>query len=251
MNLLEGKVCLIAGASSGMGRVTALHAGANGAHVICAARRLDQCEEAVETIRRGGGQASALPFDGTDSQSVIALLDQVKIQQGRLDGLFNNLGDTLGASPIEETPEDRWHQTLAVNLSSVFYLMRAAIPLMRASGGGSIVNNSSTAGVQGIATMADYSAAKWGLIGLTRSAALELGDAGIRVNVIAPGIIQTEKFEVFRDQSPEIFERLRQEIPGGEFGQMQHIAELVVWLLSDSSAYVNGVTLPIDGGRTA
>ncbi|MFK7954610.1 MAG: SDR family NAD(P)-dependent oxidoreductase [Lysobacterales bacterium] len=249
--MLEGKVCLIAGASSGMGRRTALHAGDLGATVICAARRLDLCEQVAADIQAQGGSASALAFDGVDPESVNTLIKSVKQSHGRLDGLFNNLGDTLGASSIDSTPTERWQQTLDVNLSAVFYLLRAAIPLMRASGGGSIVNNSSTAGVQGIATMADYSAAKWGLIGLSRSAALELGPDNIRVNVIAPGIIQTEKFEVFRDQSPEIFDKLLTEIPTQRFGDMRDIADVVVWLLSDQSAYVNGATLPVDGARTA
>ncbi|MEM7704403.1 MAG: SDR family NAD(P)-dependent oxidoreductase [Pseudomonadota bacterium] len=251
MTDLAGKVCLIAGASTGMGRRTAIHAGACGATVICAARRVDLCEAVAKEIQAAGGQATALPFDGVDPASVVKLLADVEASYGRLDGLFNNLGDTLGASTIDETPLERWENTLAVNLSSVFYLLRAAIPLMRASGGGSIVNNSSTAGVQGIATMADYSAAKWGLIGLSRSAALELGPDNIRVNVIAPGIIQTEKMEVFREQSPAMFDKLLADVPIGKFGDMQHVAELVTWLLSDASGYVNGVTLPIDGGRTA
>ncbi len=251
MSTLEGKVCLIAGASSGMGRRTAVHAGRCGATVVCAARRLDLCQAVAEQIRADGGKALALAFDGTDPDSVETLIASVQQQLGRLDGLFNNLGDTLGSSPIDQTPVERWDQTLAVNLSAVFHLMRAAIPLMRTSGGGSIVNNSSTAGVKGIASMADYSAAKWGLIGLTRSAALELGPDNIRVNVIAPGIIQTEKFELFRQRSPEIFEQLLRETPSGRFGDMQDIADVVVWLLSDQSAYLNGVTLPVDGARTA
>ena len=165
--MLEGKVCLIAGASSGMGRRTALRAGDLGATVICAARRGDLCEQVAAEIQAKGGSASALTFDGVDPQSVDALIRSVEKTHGRLDGLFNNLGATLGTSSIDSTPIQRWQQTLEVNLSAVFYLLRAAIPLMRVSGGGSIVNNSSTAGMKGVAAMADYSAAKWGLIGLS------------------------------------------------------------------------------------
>lgn len=251
MTDLTGKICLVAGASSGMGRQTALRLAKDGAEVICAARRLDACQQLLERIVEFGGRGAALHFDGTDPQSVDAMAERIRDQYGRLDGVFNNLGDTLGSSPVEDTPDERWHATLGVNLSAVFYLLRAETPLLRAAGGGAIVNNSSTGGLQGVAGMADYAAAKWGLIGLSRSLALELAAENIRVNVIAPGIIQTEKFEQFKAASPAIFEGLLADIPAGRFGDMADIAGMVSWLLSDDSAYLNGATLPIDGGRTA
>lgn len=251
MTNLTDKVCLVAGASSGMGRQTALRLAKDGAMVICAARRLCACEELLEQIVEQGGQGCALQFDGTDPQSVDAMAAKILQQFGRLDGAFNNLGDTLGSSAVEETPDERWHATLDVNLNAVFYLLRAETPLLRAAGGGAIVNNSSTGGLQGVANMADYAAAKWGLIGLSRSLALELAAENIRVNVIAPGIIQTEKFEEFKVNSPALFESLLAGIPAGRFGEMADIAGLVTWLLSDDSKYLTGATLPIDGGRTA
>ncbi|MEM9529350.1 MAG: SDR family NAD(P)-dependent oxidoreductase [Pseudomonadota bacterium] len=251
MNSLEGKICLVAGASSGMGRETARHLAAAGGHVICAARRQTACDELAAEICEAGGAAEALKFDGTDEASVNALLAEVGERHGRLHGLFNNLGDTLGASSIEETPTERWSQTLAVNLTSVFYLTRAAVPLLRAAKGASVVNNSSTAGLKGIASMADYCAAKWGVIGLTRTAAVELASANIRVNVVAPGVIETEKFSEFEQRSPELFEQLRDETPLGRFGDMAEIGQLVTFLLSDASSYLTGATIPVDGGRTA
>ena len=145
----------------------------------------------------------------------------------------------------------RWHDTLAVNLTAVFHLMQAQIPLMLRAGKGRIVNNSSTGGLRGTARMADYSAAKWGVIGLTKSAAIEYAAQGITINAIAPGIIATEKFEVIRDKMPEIFEKLATETPIGRFGDMAEIANLVSWLLHDAPQYMTGVVLPIDGGRTA
>lgn len=249
--VLAGKICLVAGASSGMGRRTALAAAAAGAAVVVAARREALCYEVVSEIEAAGGTGLALALDGTDPASVRATIDAIDARFGRLDAVFNNLGATLGHSPFHETPAARWHDTLAVNLTAVFQLLQAEIPLLLRSGGGAIVNNSSTGGLEGVRHMADYAAAKWGVVGLTRSIAVEYADRNIRCNVIAPGIIQTEKFREFEQAAPDIFTELRRRIPGGEFGEMDDIAAAVVWLLSDASRYVNGATLPVDGGRTA
>jgi NAD(P)-dependent dehydrogenase (short-subunit alcohol dehydrogenase family) len=248
---LSGKICLIVGASSGMGRETALRAGAEGATVIAAARRLADCEEVATRIRAAGGKAVPMALDGTDPASIAEAFALVASQFGKLDCAFNNLGATYGSSPVHETPDERWHATIATNLTAPFLLMKAEIPLLMAAGGGCIVNNASAAGVRGTRNIADYSAAKWGVIGLSHSAALEYGDAGIRVNVIAPGIIETEKMQAFEMQMPEIFTNLRAGIPGGQFGKMTDIAGLVTWLLSDEARFINGSTIRIDGGQTA
>lgn len=248
---LEGKVCLVVGASSGMGRQTAIEAGAQGATVVLAARRLDECETAAQTIRDAGGKAHALKIDGTDRGSVAEAFAHIEETFGRLDCAFNNLGSAFGDSPLHETPETRWHDTISVNLTAVFNLMQQEVPLMIKSGGGSIVNNTSTGGIRGVKNMADYAAAKWGLVGLTKSAALDYGDNNVRVNVIAPGIINTEKSVKIQDAMPELFDQLRQQIPGQRFGEMQEIANVVTWLMSDDSRYVSGATLPVDAGKTA
>lgn len=248
---MDKKIFLVAGASSGMGRQTALTLGESGAHVILAARSLEPCEEAAEAIKSSGGSAQAMQFDGTDPASVKALIAAIDDVHGRLDGAFNNLGDTLGDGPLHETPEKRWHDTIAVNLTAVFHLMQAEIALMLRAGKGRIVNNSSTGGLRGTARMADYSAAKWGVIGLTKSAALDYAPHDLTINAIAPGIIATEKFEVIRKKVPDIFEKLADETPVGRFGDMAEIGEMVRWLLSEAPAYMTGTVLPIDGGRTA
>ena len=248
---LAGKVCLVAGASSGMGRHSALAAASAGATVVVAARRKSRCDDVVAEIVASGGQGLALALDGTDPASVQTAIDAIDKAYGRLDGVFNNLGHTFGHSPFDATPDQRWSDTLAVNLTAVYQLLKAEIPLLLRSGGGAIVNNSSTGGVEGVAQMADYSAAKWGVIGLTRSLAVEYGARNIRCNVIAPGIIETEKFHEFQAGAPDLFETLRERIPARRFGEMGDIAAAVVWLLSDASRYINGATLPIDGGRTA
>jgi NAD(P)-dependent dehydrogenase (short-subunit alcohol dehydrogenase family) len=244
-------VWLVAGASSGMGRETARKLGKSAGHVILAARGLLACEAAASEIVADGGSAEAISFDGTNADSVAALIDTIAQKHGRLDGAFNNLGDTLGDGPLHEMPTERWHDTLAVNLTAVFYLMRAQIPLMLRAGRGRIVNNSSTGGLRGTKSMADYSAAKWGVIGLTKSAALDYAGRGLVINAIAPGIIATEKFSSFEARMPDVFAQLRTQTPAGRFGEMTEIAELVDWLLQSAPAYLNGAVLPVDGGRTA
>lgn len=244
-------VFLVAGASSGMGRETALKLGKSQAHVILAARRIGPLEEAAEKIRQTGGSAEAMTFDGNDLQSVEALIKRIETNHGQLNGAFNNIGHTFGDSPLHETPLERWQNALQINLSAVFYLMRAQVSLMLRNGGGRIVNNSSTGGLRGTRNMSDYSAAKWGVIGLTKSAALEYANKNIIINVIAPGIIATEKFREFEQRTPEVFENLQRETPIGRFGEMQEIADVVDWLLREAPAYLAGTVIPIDGGRTA
>lgn len=244
-------ITLVAGASSGMGRATALYLAKHGAHVIVASRRLDACEEVAEMIEEQGGEATPLAFDGTDPDSCAALIAQIKERFGRLDGAFNNIGNTMGDGPMHETPLERWRASMSVNLDAVFHLMRAEIPLMIEGGGGAIVNNSSTGGLRGTRGMADYSAAKWGLIGLTKSAAIEYSAQGLRINAIAPGITETERFTMIEKKVPEVFAKLRTETPIGRFGDMDEIAETVRWLLSDAPGYLNGTVIPIDGARTA
>lgn len=248
---MDKPVFLVAGASSGMGRATAMHLGRQGAHVVVASRRKDVCDEVAGQIASDGGAASARAFDGTDPQSAADLIGWIREECGKLDGAFNNLGDTIGEGPLHEMPLDRWRASMAVNLDSVFHLMRAQIPLMLENGGGAIVNNSSTGGLRGTRGLADYSAAKWGLIGLTKSAAIEYAAAGLRINAIAPGITETEKFTELEQGLPELFETLRRETPIGRFGTMDEIAQTVGWLLQDAPAYLNGTVIPIDGARTA
>lgn len=247
----DGPIFLVAGASSGMGRKAALKLGEGEGHVILAARSMDACEEAAAQIRACGGSAEAMQFDGTDAASCHALIAAIKDRHGRLDGAFNNIGNTLGDSPLHETPPERWDATIAVNLSSVFHLMQAEILLMLQAGKGRIVNNSSTGGLRGTKSMSDYSAAKWGVIGLTKSAALDYASQGLVINAIAPGIIATERFRDFEERMPEIFDKLRVETPIGRFGEMDEIADVVDWLLRSAPGYLNGAVLPVDGARTA
>ena len=249
--MLKDKICLVVGASSGMGRRTAYLAGEQGATVIVAARRKAECDEVAEGIVKNGGSAMSLPFDACDEAAVEAAFATITDRYGRLDCAFNNLGAMQGFTLLHETPVEMWDAALSINLTSVFLLMRQEIPLLRAAKGGAIVNNSSTAGITGLASVSNYCAAKWGLIGLTQSAAIEYGKDNIRCVAIAPGIIMTEKAEEMRAAAPDQFAPLLATIPMGKTGEMQDVAELVCWLMSDAAKYISGVTIPIDGARTA
>jgi NAD(P)-dependent dehydrogenase (short-subunit alcohol dehydrogenase family) len=251
MSGIAGKVCLIAGASQGMGRVTALAAGRAGAKVIAASRRLDVCEAVVKEIRDAGGEAVAMAFDAADPSSISSLLAQVDQKFGKLDLAFNNVGKQQGQALLHEIPLERWERAVAVNLACTFHLMRHEIPLLLKAGGGVIVNNSSAAGLRGVKTMTDYAAVKWGVIGLTKSAALDYADKNIRVNVIAPGVIETEGLAALQTANPALVQSIRDRIPGGSFGSMEDVADLVLWLMSDQARYINGAVIPIDGASTA
>jgi len=249
--LLKDKICMVVGASTGMGRRTAIYAGQQGATLIVAARRKEECDKIIDAHKAAGGEGLAIQMDGTDEASVNDGIAQVAQTYGKLDCVFNNIGNTQGFGPFTETPLERWQASMDVNVTSVFMLMRGQIPLLQKSGGGVIVNNSSTAGLQGVPTMADYCASKWGVIGLTYTVAKEFGPDNIRCLAIAPGIIMTERAQEMEGKMPHIFEGLRNDIPLGRTGEMQDIAELVCWLMSDKAKYMTGITVPIDGGRTA
>jgi NAD(P)-dependent dehydrogenase (short-subunit alcohol dehydrogenase family) len=247
----DGKVCLIVGASQGMGRVTAIAAARAGARVIVAARREDALADVVREIAAAGGEAASHVVDARDAVSVERLLGFVAERYGRLDLAFNNVGKQQGRAPLHEIPLARWQEAVAVNLSATFFCMKYEVPLMLASGGGSIVNNSSKAGLRGLPAMSDYSAVKFGVIGMTQAAALDYGRQGLRVNVIAPGMIRTEAAEGFERANPELVASLRNASVSGRFGTMEEIAGVVLWLFGPESGYVNGAVIPVDGGDTA
>ena len=249
---LDGKVIVVIGGSSGMGRVTAEALGRQGARVIVAARRVELCEAVAASIRTDGGQASAAALDVTDDNAVSGFFAALQREFGRLDGAFNNVGRTLGSSPTHETPLARFQQTLDVNLTAVFRCMQHELRLMRAQpGGGAIVNNSSIGGTRGFAGLQDYCAAKWGLIGLSKAAALENATLGIRINVIAPGLIATERFEQARLDYGAVIDARLAEVPMQRPGAMTDIAATVAWLLGPSCGYMTGAVVPIDGGECA
>lgn len=244
----SGKVAIVTGASSGIGLSTAKSFAAQGANVVLAARRADECNVAVEEIRTNGGNAEFVKTDVTVSSDCKQLVDATLKQFGRLDYAFNNAGVMGHNIHTAEFKEDVWDRTIAVNLTGVFYSMKHQIPAILASGGGAIVNNSSIAGLIGSSVPGcAYIASKHGVVGLTKAAAVEYASQGIRINVICPAIIETPMAaESFAD--PEFRESVYALHPIGRVGKPKEVASVVTHLCSDDASFITGISVPVDGG---
>lgn len=247
----QDKVVIVTGASSGIGKATAIEFGKEGAKVALSARRLDECEKTVEAIEAAGGEAIAIQTDVMEPDAIKRMVAKTLETYGRVDCAFNNAGiagDT--AIPTHEHSEENWERVIRVNLTSVFLCMKYEITEMLKTGGGSIVNTSSIYGLVG-ATIGHvpYVASKFGLVGLTQTAAYEYAKQGIRVNAVCPGFTLTESLQKLCDVNPErIEEAFMPHIPMGRFGEMVEIARLVLWLASDEASYVTGQSIAADGG---
>lgn len=245
---LEGKVTIITGAGSGMGRATAFRFIEEGAKVAI----LDWNEEggkAVEQqLKDKGGDALFIKTDVSQAGDVEAAVKAVVGRWGKLDCAYNNAGIGSGPFPLADFPEEDWDRTIAVNLKGVFLCMKFEIPAMLKSGGGSIVNTASVDGLVGLAAVAPYVAAKHGVVGLTKTAALDYATQNIRVNCICPGTIRTELVQGWIDKFPEAEEAWTKLAPMERMGDPKEIAEAAVWLCSDKSSFVTGHPLVVDGG---
>src|SRR5215471_15798707 len=244
---LASKVVIVTGGATGIGRAVADRVVSDGGAVVIGGRRRDTGERAAGRLREGGGRALFVGTDVTVEREVERLVAAAVAEFGRLDGAVNNAG-----GPVHTVDGPAWHADLEQNLTSVFYGLKYQIPAMIASpGGGSIVNNASIGGVRGIPGMAAYVAAKHGVVGLTRSAALEGARRGVRVNALVTGNVDTP---LYRDLLGAPAEG---ELPGpapnptGRVAGAGEIASFVAFLLSDESAFITGAALPIDGGATA
>ena len=254
---VAGRVALITGAASGIGRGCAERLAAEGAAVILTDVQDDKGAEAVAAIEAAGGQAEYLRHDVTDEAAWEGVVGQIKARHGRLDILVNNAGIAIGGSIIEMKLED-WRRQTAVNLDGVFLGVKHAIPLMRASGdGGSIINMSSVAGLKGSPMLAGYCATKGGVRLFTKSVAMECANAkdGIRVNSVHPGLIETPIWlsiagvgPAGANAPPDLDAMSAMAVPLGVKGFPEDIANGVLWLASDESRYVTGAELVIDGG---
>lgn len=246
-----GKVAFVTGAGSGIGRATALAFAAAGAVVAVAGHMPEQVEETARLIEQAGGPALALTCNVTKAEDVKAALDRTVEAFGRLDFAFNNAGVEQPVAPLDQITEDDWDRLMAVNLRGVFLCMKHEVPLMRRTGGGVIVNTSSGAGVKGIPGQAAYAATKWGVIGMTKAAALDYAAEGIRVNAICPGIIDTPMMDRFSGGSDEGRARVIAQEPVGRMGRPEEIASAVLWMCSDQAGFLVGHALVMDGGQTA
>ena len=246
-----GKVAFVTGAGSGIGRATAVAFAREGAKVVV----VDVAEEANrETARRVeelGARSLAVRCDVTQSNDLEAAFQNAMTTFGRLDAAFNNAGIEQARVAAADTPLDDWDRIIAVNLRGVFLCMKHEIPLMLAQGGGAIVNTSSGAGLKGFARRAAYTAAKHGVVGLTKSAALDYAHANVRINAVCPGIIDTEMMARVTGDTSEGRQAVIAQEPIGRMGTPGEIAATVLWLCSDAASFVVGAALVVDGGQTA
>jgi NAD(P)-dependent dehydrogenase (short-subunit alcohol dehydrogenase family) len=247
---LKGKIGIVTGAGSGIGRASAIALAAEGARVALVGRRKDRLEEVAHEI---GDRAFALPVDVSKTSEISGLLDQAVSRFGGLNFLLNNAG-VLHVGNAEQITEEQWDDTFNLNVRSVWLLSRAALPLMRKAGGGSIMNVASTLGLVGARNRAAYAPSKGALIQLTKSMAIDHGHENIRVNAICPSFVETELTERILGQvaDPAAIRRERTAAhPIGRLGRPEDIAGLAVYLASDESSWVTGAVLPVDGGYLA
>ena len=247
---LAGKVAFVTGAASGIGRITAVAFAQRGASVAVADIDQQRNHETASMITELGGQAIAVRCDVTRGDDVQAALDHTVEAFGRLDYAFNNAGAEQQPKPTAEITEEEWDRIITINLRSVFLCLKYEIPLLLQHGGGAIVNTSSGAGVKVFGRGAAYAAAKHGVIGLTKDAALDYAGSNIRINAICPGIINTEMMDRFTGGTDEGRDRVIAQEPIGRMGRPEEIAAAVVWLCSDAASFVTGHALVADGGQT-
>ncbi|MER7708242.1 SDR family oxidoreductase [Kitasatospora sp. NPDC097605] len=240
------------GSTSGMGAAAAAALAAAGAHVVVSGRRAELGNAVVERIREKGGQAEFIAADVTVEDDVARLVGTTVERHGRLDIAFNNAGGGGAFGPLDRVPAEAFGQVIAVNLIGTYHSLKHEIAAMRANGGGSIINNASTAGVQGTAFgLGAYTAAKHGVVGLTRATALEAGPAGIRVNALITGPVDTEDFRQRVGGQPGALERAGAATALGRIATEEEVANAVVFLGSDAASFVTGSLFGLEGGMTA
>ncbi|KEA27620.1 oxidoreductase [Pseudomonas aeruginosa] len=247
----SGQVALVTGAASGMGLATARAFAEAGAAVALADIRKDALQAVADELSAAGHKVMAFAGDIADETYVKALVEKTVATFGRLDAAFNNAGIQSPAVETADVPSKVFDRITDINMRGVWLCMKYQLIQMRAQGSGAIVNNSSLGGLVGVPGRVAYHAAKHALVGMTKSAALEYADQGIRINAICPGIIDTPMVAGMLEGEAEVMNEMMKDVPIRRLGKVQEIADAVLWLCSPGSTFVVGVALPIDGGYTA
>ena len=245
----KNKVALVTGGASGIGRATALAFAKKGAKVAVVDWK--ENDEMVDLIKELGSEAIFIKCDVSKTDDVKAMVAQTIAAFGRLDYAFNNAGIEGASAPTQDCSEENWDKTIGVNLKGVWLCMKYEIPEILKQGKGAIVNCASVAGLVGFAGLPAYVASKHGIVGLTKTTALECATQGIRVNVVCPGVIQTPMIDRLTGKTKEGIERFKGFEPIGRFGLPEEIANAVVWMCSDEASFVTGHVMAVDGGFTA
>lgn len=248
---VNGKIALVTGGGSGIGRATALVFAREGAKVVIADVVVSGGEETVRLIKAAGGEAVFVKADVSKAPEVEALIKQTVDTYGRLDCAFNNAGIEGDMASTADCTEENWDRTVAIDLKGVWLCLKYEIPQMLKQGGGAIVNTASVAGLVGFVGLPAYVAAKHGVNGLTKTAALEYAKAGIRVNAVCPGVIKTPMVDRLFSSQPHAGEAIAALEPVGRLGKPEEIGEAVVWLCSDAASFVTGLPMAVDGGLVA
>lgn len=248
MGKLNSKVAIITGASSGIGRVAAAIFASEGANVVVTSRRTEAGEATINMIKKSGGEATFIRTDVSKAKDVKEMVKATVNIYGRLDVLYNNAAIVHEPASTVDIRVDEWGKTIAINLTGSWLCMKYAIPEMIKSGGGSIINTASLAAQIGVPNQIAYSAAKGGIIAMSRVAAVEYASKGIRVNCIAPGPIATPMLIGFYgDEGVRYLSGLN---PRSQLGRMEDVVQLALFLASNESSHIIGQTLAIDGGHT-
>lgn len=249
--LVDGKVALITGAATGIGRAAALLFAREGASVLVADIAAGAGEAVVAEIGEFGGVATFVHTDVADEAQVAAMVEECLARFGRIDCAVNNAGVAGPTAPLHEVSLADWQRTLAIDLGGVFLCMKHEIAAMRRQGAGAIVNTASGAGVVAAPGMAPYCAAKHGILGLTKTAAVENAAFGIRVNAICPGATDTPMLQGALAADESVRRMILRSVPGGRMGDAAEVAEAALWLCSDRASFVAGAALLVDGGTVA
>ena len=248
---LENKIVIITGAGSGIGAATAKLFSAHKAKVVVADINLENAQNIVSEIKSTGGKAEAIQTDVTQFEEVEELIQSTVDKHGQLDIMVNNAG--IGGKHQLKTADhthDDWHNVIAVNQTGVFYCMKVALQQMTKQGHGSIVNVASLAGLKASGNNLSYSASKFAVVGMTKSAALEYARKNIRINAVCPGFTHSALLNQLLSSAPNMDEKLKRFIPMGRFGEADEIAEAICWLASENSKFITGQTITLDGGTS-